>query len=163
MKGNPIVAAGRAVALGAFLAACVGDDAGRTDAGEAGMASGEGTAATVTGDWALAAFGTPESGEAPLADTEITMSLTAEGRVAGTDGCNRYMGGCTLADDSLSFGPLASTMKACPEPVMDQSERYLRGLEGTARALVRSDRLELRGAEGETPVLTFVRAGVAED
>jgi copper homeostasis protein (lipoprotein) len=37
-----------------------------------------------------------------------------EERVAGSDGCNRLIGGYSVHGDDISFGQMASTMMACP-------------------------------------------------
>lgn len=163
MKRNPRVAAAKLIILGALLGGCAGGEPDRSSAPGEAAASPEGQPAPpVIGGWRLVAFGLPETGEQPLQEAEITLSLSADGSVAGTDGCNRYMGQYALEADRLSFGPLASTMKACPEPVMEQGTRYLQALEGTVHALVRGEQLELHGAESGPPLLSFVRAELPE-
>jgi heat shock protein HslJ len=74
------------------------------------------------------------------------------------------MGQYTLqGDDALSFGPLAGTLMACPEPVMAQATRYTEAMAAVSGVLLRGDRLELHGPEGEGPELTFARAGTAPE
>jgi heat shock protein HslJ len=42
------------------------------------------------------------------------LTLAADGTVSGSDGCNRLVGGWTVADDgAVEFGALASTLMAC--------------------------------------------------
>lgn len=38
----------------------------------------------------------------------------ADGKVTGSDGCNRISGSATIAGDMITFGPIASTKMACP-------------------------------------------------
>jgi heat shock protein HslJ len=96
------------------LAGCNGGEAGA--AGDAGPE--QVTRGSLSGEWRLVSFGPEEGGAAPLEGTEISLVLAEEGAVAGSDGCNRYMGQYTLqGDDALSFGPLAGTLMACPEPI----------------------------------------------
>ncbi|MBA3742975.1 META domain-containing protein [Sporichthya sp.] len=38
----------------------------------------------------------------------------ADGKVSGSDGCNRFNGTATIAGDTITFGPIASTKMACP-------------------------------------------------
>ena len=38
----------------------------------------------------------------------------------------------TIAGDTLSFGPLAGTLMACPEAVMDQERKFHDALAATA-------------------------------
>ncbi len=58
-------------------------------------------------------------------DTVPSLQFLPEGRVAGSGGCNRIMGSFTLTGEGLSFGPMASTMMACAEPVMAAERRFL--------------------------------------
>lgn len=50
------------------------------------------------------------------------------GRLAGSDSCNRIMGGYELAEGNrISFGSLASTMMACPD--MEIADQFTKALE----------------------------------
>lgn len=56
---------------------------------------------------------------------QVTPSLDVDGgRIGGNAGCNRFMG---AIDDDGTIGPLATTMMACPPPVME-FEQLLLGL-----------------------------------
>jgi heat shock protein HslJ len=71
--------------------------------------------------------------------TEITLTLTAEGTLSGSDGCNRYMSGYTLEEGRLMIGPIATTRMACrgPQAVAEQAAAY-----AAALGLVRGYRIE---------------------
>jgi heat shock protein HslJ len=58
-----------------------------------------------------------------------TLGFDASGRVFGNGSCNRYNGAATLTGESLIFGPIASTMMACPEAIMGQERRLFDTLE----------------------------------
>lgn len=65
-------------------------------------------------------------GEAPVPpEVTITLEFGRDGRVAGRGGCNRYTGPYTLTGEGLSFGDLASTRMACPQPQMEAEARFL--------------------------------------
>ena len=55
-------------------------------------------------------------------DTIVTIEFgeddapSEDGVVSGSGGCNSYQGTYTVDGDSLTFGPLATTMMACSEP-----------------------------------------------
>jgi heat shock protein HslJ len=85
--------------------------------------------------WTVTGF----AGAAPLEGTEVSISFTEENRLAGTAGCNRFMGGYTLTGEGLSIGPLASTMMACPDPVMAQERQVLALLEQVVSFSIRED------------------------
>lgn len=72
--------------------------------------------------WALASLsGAPAKGDA-------WMSLREDGRVTGNAGCNGFNGSAKVADGTIEFGPLASTMMACTEDGLSAQEAGLHGL-----------------------------------
>lgn len=83
----------------ASLAACGSDDAGVTDL--------DGTI------W----------GEATVEGYELAGTLDIvfdDGTVSVTGGCNTMNGAYSIDDGVLTAGPLAMTMMACPDPLMEQ-------------------------------------------
>jgi heat shock protein HslJ len=83
------------------------------------------------------------------ATPEITLFLKNDGSVAGSDGCNDYSGTFTTNGDQITFGPLASTMKACEEAVMQQATAYLQHLQNAATWKGVSETLELTTKDGQ--------------
>lgn len=53
-----------------------------------------------------------------------TLHMTADGKVNGSAGCNRYNGTVTVTGDRLAFGPLAMTRKACFGAGGDNEQRF---------------------------------------
>jgi heat shock protein HslJ/uncharacterized lipoprotein YbaY len=115
-------------------AAAAGAGDGGTGAA-AGAEAGSAASDTLTGTaWTLATL----NGEAPLADTEITLNFEA-GRVSGTDGCNQYSTSYTVDGDRITIDPNGvSTMMACPEPLMTQAAAYMAAL-GSATTFTADD------------------------
>jgi heat shock protein HslJ len=64
--------------------------------------------------------------------TEVTASFGADGMLHGSGGCNDYSGSYVLDGERFSIGPLATTRKACEEPVMEQEDRFLAALQAAA-------------------------------
>ena len=85
-----------------------------------------------------------------LNGSELTMEFSADGRVAGYAGCNRYTGSFEQDGKMLSFGPSAATRRMCiePEGVMEQEQQFLKALETVATARQEADSLEMRTADG---------------
>lgn len=48
-----------------------------------------------------------------LRDTDQFIAFKTEGEVNGNGGCNNFFGSYTQDGNSITFGPLASTKKAC--------------------------------------------------
>jgi heat shock protein HslJ/uncharacterized membrane protein len=75
--------------------------------------------------WTLRALG-----GAPLpSDRPLELLFGTDGRFAGQGPCNRLSGGYRLSGEELRLGPVASTMMACPEPIMAAERRYVEALE----------------------------------
>lgn len=79
---------------------------------------------------------------APLSQPEqAEIGFTAEGGLFASVGCNRMIGGYARHGGMLSFGQMASTLMACPDP-LEAEERRLRAL------LAEVDGYALDGAGG---------------
>ena len=74
-------------------------------------------------------------------------------QVSGTGGCNRFSGPWKQDGTRVSFGPLASTMMMCPEPVMASEQKFLALLGAVDRVTVRDNVATLTTADGATLVL----------
>ena len=81
---------------------------------------------SLVGSWKLDSFGDPAYPDSPLPGTEITASFSADGSVSGNAGCNGFQGSYQSGDGALSFGLMAITQMACPEPegVLEQETRF---------------------------------------
>ena len=66
-----------------------------------------------------------------------------ESRVAGTGGVNRVLGTFALAQGELRFGPLATTLMAGPEEMMQRERAYLDALARVTSYLLEGSSLEL--------------------
>jgi len=64
-------------------------------------------------------------------DNEIDqfIAFKSEGDIVGSGGCNNFFGNYTQTGRLITVGPLASTRKACPEPIMTAEQDFLRLLE----------------------------------
>jgi heat shock protein HslJ len=136
------------------LAACrpVTREGASAAAGAAAPVAGSAASNPLAGtSWTLATL----NGEAPLADTEATLSFGEDGRVSGSDGCNRFSTSYTVDGDSITIAPSgASTMMACPEPVMTQAQAFAAALGSAATYAVDGASLTLNDSAG-TAVATF--------
>ena len=100
-------------------------------------------------------------GALPLADVLVTLDFGADGTVSGSDGCNRFSTSYTQDGSSLTIDqPMASTMMACEEPVMNQAAAYSAALAATTGFLGSERQLVLR--DGDQILATFVATTEAE-
>lgn len=85
---------------------------------------------------------------------EPYMELQDEpARVAGSDGCNRMMGGYLLDGPRIQFTQMAGTMMAC-ENGMEQGAAFTKALSQSATWRIDGVRLQLFDTGG-TPLLSF--------
>jgi heat shock protein HslJ len=95
-------------------------------------------------------------GAALVGEQRITAQF-ADGRVSGSDGCNRYAAPVTLSGSSINVGPRGpSTLMACPPAVMRQADAFLAAMIAARSYQVVDGRLELLG--GDRAVLATFEA-----
>ena len=103
--------------------------------GELNGCGGSPRALLGTEEWSIT-----EIGSSPvLTGTIPTIVFLEDNAVAGNGSCNRIRGGFKLTGESLKIEQLASTMMACPEPVMHQELALIRQLEATHSFDIRDD------------------------
>jgi len=86
--------------------------------------------------------------------TQVSMMFGEDGTVSGSGGCNNFSGSYTLSGSSISFGPLASTLRACfPVEVSEQEQYFYAALSATTTYELNGDRLTFRDDAGATQVI----------
>jgi heat shock protein HslJ len=105
-------------------------------------------------DWQLSQV----RGESGLVDIEggpRALLRFEDGRLGGSAGCNRLLGGYERDREALSIKPnMASTMMACPPPLMAQEQAVTGALGKVAGFTLDGETLRLLDAGGE-PVLVL--------
>jgi heat shock protein HslJ len=124
-----------------------------------GAASQQGGGGDLTGAvWGLSEL----TGEGIVAGSSITAEFTADGKVSGSSGCNQYAGTYTVSGGSIEISsPLASTMMACTEEIMDQESAYLKALGEVKSYTVEGEKLTLNDKKGATLVYDAQSQGLA--
>jgi heat shock protein HslJ len=101
--------------------------------------------------WTLTTMG----GQPPVPNTDVTLNFGTDKTVSGTDGCNNYNTTYTADGSNLTFKqPMATTMKACPDPIMTYAAAYLKVLANTTTYEVSGQQLTLFDA-GNQPLAQF--------
>lgn len=85
----------------------------------------------------------------PLPGTQLFIRFE-DGAVSGSAGCNSFNGTYELSGRFITFGPLATTMMACEEAVMDQEATFLTNLQNAATYSVNLERLLFVDEAGAT-------------
>jgi copper homeostasis protein (lipoprotein) len=79
--------------------------------------------------------------------SEAHLLFHDEGKLAGSDGCNRIFGSYELDGDKIQFGRMGSTLMACPEAVRDRELADALAKASTWRIV--DNHLELRSQDDE--------------
>lgn len=107
--------------------------------------------------WVLQRLGSEAVPAAPI----VTLDFSTDGRIGGSDGCNRYAGSVTIDGHTIAIGrDLAGTLMACPGEIDARSRTYRDVLRDAARYSVDNGRLSLRDPAGLT-LAEFARADLA--
>ena len=128
----------------------------------------EGTALTLAGDdatitlaevedtelagttWVVTGTVATEAVSSVPAEAEASLTIT-DGTVAVNTGCNTGSGGVEVAENTLTFGPIATTMRACSDELMQLEAAVLAVLQGEVSYEIDGPSLSLRsdGPDGE--------------
>jgi heat shock protein HslJ len=78
----------------------------------------------------------------------ITLELGL-GTVKGSSGCNTYQGIVQLVEGKIQIGPVATTMMACEEPIMEQELLYLERLQNISSLNLEGEKLVGKDDNGQ--------------
>ncbi|HJS73993.1 MAG TPA: META domain-containing protein [Vicinamibacteria bacterium] len=78
---------------------------------------------------------------------EAHLVFQPEGRMAGSDGCNRMFGSYTMDGERIRFSKMGGTLMACREPARDRE--LIAALEKAAKWRITGAHLDLLSAEDE--------------
>jgi len=100
--------------------------------------------------WSLVSIG-----GSPVLASESTSMQFDKGRLAGSDGCNRYATSYSASASSLKIGPnIAGTRMACAQPVMEEAAVFIGILGRTAGYRTDGNRMTLLDRDGR-PLADF--------
>lgn len=113
----------------------------------------EAAGAPLTGtEWKLMAFDESMAVTFDPAVTNVLLNFADDGSLFGKGGCNNFSGGYTIDGTIVSFGAIAATMMACPDPAASVESAFFAALQGDAQAQISGSTLELITGTG---TLTF--------
>ncbi|WTK80097.1 META domain-containing protein [Streptomyces sp. NBC_01511] len=79
---------------------------------------------------------------------KATLTFAKDGTVSGSLGCNTFSASAKTTDSTITFGPVRSTRKLCPEPGMSLERKLLKALDGKVTYEVHHRELTLKAADG---------------
>jgi len=93
----------------------------------------------------------------PETGTTVTATFTADGKVAGSGGCNDYTGSYTITGQQVAIGPLASTRMACEPAIMTQEAQFFTAMDKVTTLDPSGAMIMLRDASGAMQVVLTTR------
>jgi heat shock protein HslJ len=108
-------------------------------------------------EWRFVSFGKAGAESAAAEDVNVTIKFGADGKVAGSGGCNSYGGQYSVRGDGLSLGRIISTRRACAaRAAMEQEQRYFEALGSVKKFRLAGNQLTMFYDE-ERGTLNFVK------
>jgi heat shock protein HslJ len=86
-----------------------------------------------------------------LGESNLTLSFE-DGQVSGSAGCNSFHGKYSTEGSQLTLGPLATTRRACEEPLMNQEREFLAALASAVTWSIEGNVLDMHRADGERAI-----------
>ena len=105
-------------------------------------------AALVGTTWVVTGTVANEAVSSIPADATASISIADDGTVAVDTGCNTGSGDVEVGDDTLTFGPIATTLRACVDEVAELEASVLAVLQGEVAYEISGDTLSLRTGDG---------------
>jgi heat shock protein HslJ len=108
--------------------------------------------------WTLVSYGSAGSQTPAASGINTSLVFGTDGQVSGSLGCNSFSGSYEIKDGKIVFGPLASTLMACPDAQMTQEGIAFQVLTGSVRFEVSGSTLTVYDPS-ETLALTLSQVG----
>lgn len=87
-----------------------------------------------------------------LEDTTLTAVFNTDDNIAGNGGCNTFGADFTRDGNDIDIKPIAGTMMACDQPIMDQEAQFFQALERATTFELGHETLYLRSDDGALQV-----------
>lgn len=90
------------------------------------------------------------AGRGVVDNAQSTIHFDESGRASGSTGCNRFNGSVTIEGNTIKFGQMATTRRACVTSLMEQEQRFLKAIgEVRSFAMGQNGLLHLNGPNSE--------------
>jgi heat shock protein HslJ len=151
--GSSIETAVHKALSGTLRYAVVGDDLKATTAAGETLRFRRAPPPQLAGvDWKVTSFNNNRHAVVGvLGESNITVSFK-DGQVAGSAGCNNFHGTYATEGSKLQLGPLATTRRACDEPLMTQEREFLAALASAVTWSIDGNVLDMHRADGERAI-----------
>ena len=115
------------LAIGLLISACAPQAAG----------------ASITGSWKLVSYGSVNSLTPAVPNVDARLTFDKDGKLSGNGGCNSLGGDYKVKGDQITFGAVAATLMACPDPQMAEESAVYQVLTDTASFKIEGNMLTI--------------------
>ena len=112
-----------------------------------------GASDSLTGTWRLVSYGSPANPTPAAPEVDTSITFTEDGKVEGNVGCNGFGGDYTVEGNTITFGPIVSTLMFCEGPVGDQETTTLNVLFETVSFVMEGDALTITSADDSESIV----------
>ena len=112
-----------------------------------------GTSASITGQWKLVSHGSASNQTPAAPDVDTSIEFKSGGPMSGNVGCNSFGGDYEVKGDTITFGPVMSTMMFCEGPVGNQEMGTLAVFQESAKFVLDGDTLTITSADGNSVIV----------
>ncbi|HXQ37881.1 MAG TPA: META domain-containing protein [Anaerolineales bacterium] len=105
------------------------------------------------GTWKLVSYGPPGNLTPAVLDIDTSITFKEDGKVEGNLGCNGFGGDYTVDGNTITFGPIVSTLMFCDGPVGDQETTTLNVFAETVSFAMEGDTVTITSADGSAVVV----------
>lgn len=109
--------------------------------------------ASVVGNWNLVSYGSPTSQTPAVPNVEASVTFGSDGKLNGNVGCNGFGGDYKVDGETITFGPIMSTLMACADPIMEQESAVFSVFTDTATFKIDGKTLTVTSADGASVVV----------
>ncbi len=98
--------------------------------------------------WVLVSIGQGANAVPLISGSNVTLQFDEGGKASGSGGCNSFGGDYRVQGNAISFGNLASTLRACADNRITQQEgNYLKALGAATRYEISGPQLTISGSD----------------
>jgi len=115
------------------------------------FACADGNASSLQGQWTLVSYSS-DARLTPAAPGVKTFIEFKDGQLNGNMGCNGFGGEYSISGDTITFGPIMSTMMFCEGPVGEQETATLIVLQGSVKFTLDGNTLLIVSPDGTSSI-----------
>jgi heat shock protein HslJ len=108
---------------------------------------------SIQGQWELVSYGSASEQIPAAPDVDTSIEFDSEGNMNGNVGCNGFGGEYTVEGETITFGPVMSTMMFCEGPVGEQETGTLAVFQETATFTLNGNIMTITSADGNSVIV----------